>query len=148
MFLNGDPGEFFDKEFFIKLIGIDDIFQRAKARKTTAYAGGMTVNKKPGGFGCGLQNTFHACFRNFKIIVHHAHRISLSPNIVFALAQIRIVILFFQTVCNAYQIVRLDDLDFLPACFDDLLPLPFAEQAADCVKRGASHLCHILSGER
>ena len=54
MFLNGDFGEFFDKEFFIKLIGVDDIFQRAKARKTAAHAGGVPVNKKPDSFGCGL----------------------------------------------------------------------------------------------
>jgi hypothetical protein len=87
MFLNGDFGEFFEKEFFIKLISVDDVFQRTKARETTAYAGGMTVNKKPGGFGCGLQNTFHAGFRNLKIIVHHEYRISLSPETVFALAQ-------------------------------------------------------------
>jgi hypothetical protein len=87
MFLNGDFGEFFDKEFFIKLIGIDDIFQRAKARETTADAGGVPVQKKPGSFGRGFQNTFHAGFRNLKIIVHHEYRISLSPETVFALAQ-------------------------------------------------------------
>ena len=79
MFLNGDFGEFFDKEFFIKLIGVDDVFQRTKARETTAYAGGVPVKKKPGGFGCGLQNTFHAGFRNLKIIVHDGYRISFFP---------------------------------------------------------------------
>jgi hypothetical protein len=87
MFLNGDFGEFFDKEFFIKLIGVNDIFQRAKARETAADAGGVPVEKKPGGFGCGFQNTFHAGFGNLKIIVHHAHRISFFPRTVFALAQ-------------------------------------------------------------
>ena len=87
MFLNGDFCEFFDKEFFIKLISIDDVFQRTKARETTAYAGGAPVQKKPGGFRCGFQNTFHAGFRNLKIIVHHGYRISLSPETVFALAQ-------------------------------------------------------------
>jgi hypothetical protein len=89
MFLNGDFGEFFDKEFFIKLIGVDDVFQRTKARKTTAYAGGMTVNKKPGSFGRGLQHAFHACFTNFKNIAHGEHRISFFPRVVFALAQTR-----------------------------------------------------------
>ena len=54
MFLNGDFGEFFDKELFIKLIGIDDIFQRAKTREATAYAGGVPVNKKSDSLGCGL----------------------------------------------------------------------------------------------
>jgi hypothetical protein len=88
IFLNGDFCEVFEKEFFIKFISVDDIFQRAKARKTTAYAGGMPVNKKPDRIGCGFQNTFHAGFGNFKIIVYHAHRISLSPITVFALAQI------------------------------------------------------------
>lgn len=89
MFLNGNFGEFFKKEFFIKLIGVDDTFQRAKARKTAAYAGGMPVNKKPDSLGCGLQNTFHACFRNLKNIAHGEHRISFFPRAVFALAQTR-----------------------------------------------------------
>ena len=87
MFLNVNPGEFFDKEFFIKLIGVDNIFQRTKARETTAYAGGAPVQKKPGGFRCGFQNTFHAGFRNLKIIFHSRYRISSFPRAVFALAQ-------------------------------------------------------------
>jgi hypothetical protein len=87
MFLNGDFGKFFDKEFFIKFIRVDDVFQRTKAREAAADAGGMPVNKKPGGFGCGLQNTFHACFRNLKNIAHGGYRISSFPRVVFALAQ-------------------------------------------------------------
>ena len=54
MFLIVNPGEVFEKEFFIDLISLDDILQRAKAREATAYAGGAPVQKKPGGFGCGL----------------------------------------------------------------------------------------------
>jgi hypothetical protein len=94
-FLNVDPGEFFEKEFFIKMISLDNIFQRAKARETTAYAGGVPVQKKPGGFGCGLQNTFYTGFRNFKNIAHSKYRISSFPRAVFALAQIRTVKIIF-----------------------------------------------------
>jgi len=144
MFLSNDFGEIFEKELFIKLVGVDDIFQRAKACKAATHACSVPVKKKPDRIGCGFQNTFHAGFRNLKIIVHHEYRISLSPETVFALAQIITVKLFFQTVCDSYQIVRFEDLDLFPACFDDLLPLPFAEQAADSVERGTSHLCHIL----
>jgi hypothetical protein len=54
MFLSVDLGEFFEKELSIKVIGVDDIFQRTKARETTAHTGGVPVNEKPGGFGCGL----------------------------------------------------------------------------------------------
>jgi hypothetical protein len=87
MFLNTDLREFFDKEFLIKLIGVDDIFQRAKARETTADAGSVPVKKKSRSFGRGLQNTFHIGFRNFKKIIHDEHRISSFPRAVFALAQ-------------------------------------------------------------
>jgi hypothetical protein len=88
MFLINEFAEVFEKQFFIKLVRVDDIFQRAKASEAAAYAGSVPVKKKPDRIGCGLQNAFHAGFRNFKIIVHHAYRISLSPIPVFALAQI------------------------------------------------------------
>ena len=52
--------------------------------------------------------------------------------------------LFFQTICDPYQFMWFDDPDLFPARPDDPLPLPFAEQAADRVKRCAGHLCHIL----
>ena len=142
-----DFGEFFEKEFFIKLIGVDDIFQRAKTRKATAYAGGVPVKKKPDRFGCGFQKIFHAGFGNFKIIVHDEHRISLFPQICLCAGANKnglATILFFQAICNAHQIMRLEDFDPFPACFDDSLPFPFAEQTADCVKRCAGHFCHIL----
>jgi hypothetical protein len=95
MSLNHEFGEVFAKAFFIKLVCVNDIFQRAKTREAAAHAGSVPVKKKPDRIGCGLQNTFHAGFKNLKIIVHHGHRISLSPEFVFALAQIRTVKLFF-----------------------------------------------------
>ena len=87
MFLNGDFGEFFEKELFIKVIGVDDIFQCTKACETTANAAGVLVKKKSRSFGRRLQNTFHIGFRNFKNIAHGELRISFFPRTVFALAQ-------------------------------------------------------------
>jgi hypothetical protein len=114
MFLNVDPGEFFEKELFIKVIGVDDIFQRTKACETTANAAGVLVKKKSRNFGRRLQDTFHIGFRNFKNVAHGGYRISSFPRAVFALAQTRftpiIRIGISSLDCNSYCLVENENL--------------------------------------
>jgi hypothetical protein len=80
------------------------------------------------------------------LIVYREYRV--PPNLSLRWRKEGLQCLFFQTVRNADQIVRFQDLDPFPASFNKPLPFPIAEQATDSEKCCAGHLRDVLPRER
>src|SRR6185369_11112764 len=79
-----------EKLALIKLVSFDNIFQCAKAGHKAANTAGFLGYKEPGCLREFFQQVCYSGFAGCQIFVHCGYRISVFPESVFALAQIRI----------------------------------------------------------